>query len=114
MSRVSGISGSLDQAGTTYKVHFGSWSTSVSTILEAERPRWLRTKFGTWLLRGEQTARFDEADGGTRVTQTLVTAGLIPAVFARIFATGSYKGSFRGELNTFKLICEAEANSDTK
>ncbi len=111
MSRVSEISGPLDKAGTSYKVHFGSWSTSLTTILEAERPRWLRTKFGTWLLRGEQTAQFDEIPTGTRLTQTFVTNGVIPAIMARIFASGSYKGSFRGELESFRRICEIEAHA---
>jgi uncharacterized protein YndB with AHSA1/START domain len=109
MAGVSDVSGPPDQAGTTYKVHFGSWSTSVTTILEAERPRFIRTKFGTWLLRGEQSATFEETTGGTRLMQTFVTTGIIPALAGRIFATGSYKGSFRGELIRFKEICERES-----
>jgi uncharacterized protein YndB with AHSA1/START domain len=109
MAGVSEVSGPTDQAGTTYNVHFGSWSTSTSTIIEAERPRFIRVKFGTWLLRGEQSALFEDVKGRTRLTQMFVTAGVIPAIAARIFATGSYQGSFRGELNHFKEICEREA-----
>jgi len=111
MAGVSEVSGPLDRAGTSYKVHFGTWSTSVTTIVEAERPRWIRTRFGTWLLRGEQTAAFDETANGTRLEQTFETVGVIPAIAARIFATGSYRGSFRGELNAFKAICEKEARA---
>jgi len=32
------------------------------------------------------------------LTQEFWTSGIISAVMARIFAFGSYKGSFRGEL----------------
>jgi type II secretory pathway component PulF len=46
---------------------------------------------------------------GTRLTQTFTTEGWLPAIMARIFATGSYKGSFRGELATFARLAEQEA-----
>ena len=111
MAGVSEVSGPTDQAGTSYNVHFGSWSTSKSTILEAEPARFIRTEFGTWLLRGEQSALFEDIGGKTRVTQTFDTVGVIPAIAARIFATGSYKGSFRGELQAFRQISEREAAS---
>ena len=34
---------------------------------------------------------------------------MVPAIAARLFATGSSKGSFRGELNSFVGIAEREA-----
>jgi hypothetical protein len=34
--------------------------------------------------------------------------GLFSAIFARLFATGSYAGSFRGELEAFRRIVERE------
>ena len=109
LDKITDVTGPLDQAGTTYVARFGTWATSKTTVLEAERPRFIRVKFGNWLLRGEQSALFEETAPGTRLTQTFVTQGVIPAIAARIFATGSYKGSFRGELATFKRICEREA-----
>ncbi|MEO6350947.1 MAG: SRPBCC family protein [Candidatus Limnocylindrales bacterium] len=105
------VSGPADQAGTTYTVRFGSWSKSRTNVLESEPPRYLRVKFGNWFLRGEQSATFETSSTGTRLTQTFKTVGIIPAITARIFASGSYKGSFRGELETFKNICEREAAS---
>lgn len=108
LSRITDLSGPSDQAGTTYVVHFGTWSSSTSTILEAERPRFIRVKFGSWLLRGENLATFDEIEGGTRLTQEFRLEGLMSAIMGRVFASGSYRGSFRGELNTFKQICERE------
>ena len=104
------VSGPTDRPGTTYLVHFGTWSKSPSTIVEAMPPRFIRTKFGTWLLRGEQTATFEETPAGTRLIQTFDTEGVIPAITARIFGLGSYKGSFRGELEHFKQICEREVD----
>jgi hypothetical protein len=43
------------------------------------------------------------------LTQRFETEGIISALAARVFATGSYKGSFRGELATFARLPEAEA-----
>ena len=109
MAGVSDVSGPVDQVGTTYVTRFGNWAKSLTTVIDAERPSRFRVKFGNWLLRGENGATFEERDGGTRLTQTFDTVGIIPAITARIWASGSYKGSFRGELNTFKEICEREA-----
>jgi len=58
--------------------------------------------------------RFEPHDGGTRLTQRLDTEGLVADLAARIFAIGSYEGSFRGELATFARLAEAEARSGDK
>jgi len=47
-------------------------------------------------------------DGGTHLTQRFETEGIGPAIMARIFATGSYTGSFRGEPAAFGRLVEAE------
>jgi uncharacterized protein YndB with AHSA1/START domain len=109
MAGVSDVSGPVDQVGTTYITRFGNWAKSLTTVVDAERPSRFRVKFGNWLLRGENSAVFEDVGSGTRLTQTFDTVGIIPAISARVWATGSYKGSFRGELNTFKEICEHEA-----
>ncbi len=102
------VSGPPDEAGTTYVARFGSWSSSLSTVLAAERPRYIRVAFGSWLLRGENVATFEEIETGTRLNQEFRVRGIVSRVMARIFATGSYRGSFRGELETFRQICERE------
>ena len=61
------------------------------------------------MLRGETRVTFEPTAAGTRLTQEFQTEGLIPAISAWIFALGSYKGSFRGELETFVRIAEREA-----
>jgi type II secretory pathway component PulF len=48
-------------------------------------------------------------DGRTRLTQTFKTIGVIPAISSRLFALGSYEGSFKGELQKFARIAEREA-----
>jgi hypothetical protein len=63
-----------------------------------DRPRLVRTRLGSWLLRGVEQATFEDHGDGTRLTHEFWTNGIIPAVMARIFAFGSYKGSFLGEL----------------
>ncbi|HYI21269.1 MAG TPA: SRPBCC family protein [Candidatus Limnocylindrales bacterium] len=108
LARYTDVSGPPDEAGTTYVARFGSWSSSTLTVLEAERPRYIRVALGSWLLRGENIANFEEVERGTRLIQEFDVRGIIPRIAGRIFATGSYRGSFRGELETFKQICERE------
>lgn len=104
---VSDVTGPVDRAGTRYTVHFGRMR-SPTEILEVERPSHIRTRFGNMILKGESDVRFDAEGGGTRLTQEYHTRGAISAIFARIFASGSWSGSFRGELEAFRRMVEAE------
>ena len=107
---VSDVSGPVDQAGTTYVVHFGPM-TSPTEVLGVERPAMFSTRFGNWMLRGQSSTTFEPDADGTRITQTFETVGLIPAISSWIFSRGSYEGSFRGELEKFARIAEREAPS---
>jgi uncharacterized protein YndB with AHSA1/START domain len=109
ISRVSDIIGPAGAVGSSYTLWFGRMR-SPAVILEAEPAHHIRTRFGNVMLKGESDVTFDSEDGGTRLTQRFRTEGLIPAVTARIFATGSYRGSFRGELAAFVRIAEREAH----
>ncbi|MFJ6077110.1 SRPBCC domain-containing protein [Pseudarthrobacter sp. NPDC092419] len=100
--------GPSDEAGSRYTVHFGRM-TSPTEILAAERPRHIRTRFGNAILKGESDATFTPDGTGTRIDQMFVTRGFVSAIFGRIFATGSYRGSFRGELEDFRKLVEREA-----
>lgn len=108
VTKVSDVTGPLDVPGTRYTVWFGAMS-SPTEVIAAERPRVFKTRFGSRLLRGTNEATFEAEGSGTRLTQRFVTRGLISAVAARIFATGSYRGSFRGELAEFGRLAEREA-----
>jgi len=110
VTRVTDISGPVDRAGTTYVTHFGRMR-SPTQVLEVDRPRRFVTRFGNWLLRGENATSFEPDRDGTLITEEFRTVGLIPAISARIFASGSYKGSFQGELNEFLRIVEREARA---
>jgi uncharacterized protein YndB with AHSA1/START domain len=105
---VADITGPVDRPGTRYVVRFGRMR-SPTEILEVERPRHVRTRFGNLILKGESDVTFEPEGRGTRLTQELRTRGVVSAVFGRIFATGSASGSFRGELETFVEIVEREA-----
>ncbi|CAN5572307.1 hypothetical protein BH23CHL7_BH23CHL7_10440 [soil metagenome] len=108
VTRVTDVSGPID-VGASYTVWFGR-SPSRTKIIEFDRVgRTVRSRFGTWLLRGETRTTITPEGDGSRLTQEFLTEGLIPAIAARIFATGSWKGSFRGELNTFARIAQTEA-----
>jgi uncharacterized protein YndB with AHSA1/START domain len=108
VTRVTDVTGPVDRAGTRYTVWFGGMR-SQTEVLEAERPRFFRTRFGNSILRGEASARFEPESAGTRVDQEFRTQGFISAIAAWIFSRGSYQGSFQGELNAFARIAEREA-----
>ena len=108
VTRVTDVSGPIDVAGTRYIVWFGPMK-SPTEILEVERPHHVRTRFGNLILKGESDVRFEPTSDGTRLTQVFRTRGVISAITGRLFAAGSYEGSFRGELEKFRTIAERES-----
>jgi uncharacterized protein YndB with AHSA1/START domain len=108
VTRVTDVSGPIDVAGTRYIVRFGPMK-SPTEILEVDRPHHVRTRFGNFILKGESDVRIEPTSDGTRLTQVLRTRGFISALTGRLFAAGSYEGSFRGELETFRIIAERES-----
>jgi uncharacterized protein YndB with AHSA1/START domain len=111
VTKVTDVTGPVDQAGTRYIVWFGR-VRSPTVVLEAERPRTFSTRFGNWIMRGVNTTTFTPEAGGTRIDETFHTDGLMSAITARLFSVGSYKGSFQGELNDFAQLVEREAGRD--
>jgi uncharacterized protein YndB with AHSA1/START domain len=111
VTRVTDVTGPIDRRGTRYTVWFGPMS-SPTEVLEVERPRHVRTRFGNIILKGESDVTLEPEAGGTRLTQEFRTRGAMSAISARLFAAGSYKGSFRGELDAFRQIVEREAAAD--
>jgi uncharacterized protein YndB with AHSA1/START domain len=110
VTKVTDVSGPVDQAGTRYVTWFGR-VRSPTVVLEAERPRRFTTRFGNWIMRGTNTTTFEREGNGTRIDEVLQTEGLVSAITARLFSLGSYKGSFQGELNDFARLAEREASS---
>lgn len=110
LTRVTEVTGPVTTAGTRYTVWFGRLR-SPTEVLQVDRPRLFRTRFASWLLRGVEQATFEDQGPGTRLTQEFWTSGVVSAVVGRIFASGSYRGSFRGELESFVRLAEREAGS---
>jgi uncharacterized protein YndB with AHSA1/START domain len=108
VTKVTDVTGPIDRVGTRYRVWFGRMS-SPTEVVAAERPKHFRTRFGNRILRGESEATFQPDGDGTLLTQRMLPRGLISRISARIFATGSYRGSFRGELAEFKRLAEQDA-----
>lgn len=108
VTRVTDRVGSMDEAGSRYTVWFGRMK-SPTEILAVERPWHIRTRFGNAILKGESDVRFAAEGDGTRIRQEFVTRGFVAAIFGRLFAMGSYKGSFKGELETFRKLVEKES-----
>ncbi|MFF1829144.1 SRPBCC domain-containing protein [Paenarthrobacter sp. NPDC058040] len=107
VTRVTDRVGPIDEPGSRYTVWFGRMS-SPTEVLAVERPRHIRTRFGNAILKGESDVNFVPENGGTRINQEFVTHGFIAGIFGRLFAMGSYKGSFKGELEVFRELVERE------
>ena len=110
VSRVTDITGPAGRAGTRYTLWFGPIQCP-QEILEAVPGRMVRTRFRSPLLRGEMLVTFETQASGTRVTQEFRTNGFVPAVAARLLATGSYRGSFQGELEVFARLVQRSASA---
>ena len=108
VTRIIDVTGPVTTAGTRYTVWFGRLR-SPTEVLQVDRPRLVRTRFCSWLLCGAEQATFEDQGDGTCLTQEFWTNGIISVVMARIFAFGSYKSSFRGELKSFARLAEREA-----
>jgi uncharacterized protein YndB with AHSA1/START domain len=108
VTKVTDVTGPVDQVGTRYLVWFGPMK-SPTEVLEADRPRRLTTRFGNSIMRGVNTTTFVPEGDGTRIVEDFRTEGWVSAITARLFALGSYKGSFQGELNDFAKLAEREA-----
>jgi len=108
VTKVTDLNGPVDQPGTRYVTWFGPMK-SPTVVLEADRPRYFKTRFGNWLLRGTNATTFEAEGDGTRITEEFVTEGWVSAVTSRLFGMGSYKGSYQGELNEFAKLAEREA-----
>jgi uncharacterized protein YndB with AHSA1/START domain len=108
VTKVTDVTGPIDQPGTRYTVWFGRMPSSTE-VLEADPPRYLRTRFRSRLMGGESKATFEPEAEGTRITQEFRTEGWLAAIAGRIFSAGSYHGSFQGELNAFARLAETAA-----
>jgi uncharacterized protein YndB with AHSA1/START domain len=110
VTKVTDVTGPIDRPGTRYTVWFGRMPSGTE-VLEADPPRFLRTRFRSRVLGGETKATFEPEADGTRITQEFRTDGWIAGIAGRIFSMGSYHGSFQGELNTFARLAETEART---
>ena len=108
VTKVTGPTGPVDQAGTRYVTWFGPVK-SPTVVLEAERPHRFSTRFGSWLLRGVNSTTFEREGDGTRIVEVMETEGWMSELTSRLFSMGSYKGSYQGELNEFARLAEREA-----
>jgi uncharacterized protein YndB with AHSA1/START domain len=112
VTAVSEPTGPIDQAGTTYDIHFGRFASNTE-VLEAVRPRLYATRSGTFWMKLTNRGTFEPSGPGgtqTKLTQTIHVVGSpLSRAFGWIFGHGSYRGSFLGELRHFGRIAEAEA-----
>ena len=116
LSKITDRTGPVDHPGSSYVMWFSGRPAPVE-VLEVERPRRISSRLKGGLFRGMIGATFDPEADGTRITQWSEPEGLGPTIAAWVFSQGSWRGSFRGELNTFKRIAEREAreaNAESK
>jgi uncharacterized protein YndB with AHSA1/START domain len=67
LTRITDVTGPVTTPGTRYTVWFGRLR-SPTEVLQVDRPRLFRTRFGSWLLRGIEQATFEDQGDGTRLT----------------------------------------------
>jgi uncharacterized protein YndB with AHSA1/START domain len=108
VTKVTDLTGPVDSVGTRYVVWFGPVK-SRTEVLEVERPRRFKTRFGSWILGGVNTTTFEPEGDGTRIVEEMRTEGGLSAITSRLFALGSFRGSYQGELNDFAKLAEREA-----
>lgn len=107
LTRVSDISGLPGQAGTRYSAWFGRTRAAVEVTV-GDRPRRYAWRVRLGPLAAEFDTRFERSGSGTRMTETVRTRGPLGWLWNRVLSTGSYRGSFRGELRAFARIVEDE------
>ena len=95
--------------GSRYTLWFGRRPVRHEVLwLEYGTAKTYRTRLDGLFRRGETLVTFDPEGGGSRVTLDVRPDGLIPAIAARVLATGSYRGSFRSQLRSFARRAERE------
>ena len=67
---------------------------SPTEVLDVERPRFIRTRFGSALLRGENE-RPSSRKVKAHASRSIPDRGVIPAIAGSIFSKGSWKGSLQ-------------------
>jgi hypothetical protein len=108
LQKVTDRSGPPDQPGSSHVLWFNGRPAPV-TVLEVDRPLRIVNRLGGGLFKGTLGATFEPQGGGTRITEWLEPEGLGPTIAGWIFSKGSWRGSFQGELKTFKQLAEREA-----
>jgi uncharacterized protein YndB with AHSA1/START domain len=109
ITKVGEPDGPIDRVGTRYAAWFGRMRSD-TIVIEVERPRVFATRFGNSILRGTNRATFEPSSSGTVVTEVFETEGVVAALFAWIFGHGTYRGSFKGELEAFAALAAQEAH----
>lgn len=112
LTRVSDLEGERGQAGARWVSWFGR-SRTTAEILVAGRPRTVSWRVRAGPVSAVIGATFAPIGSGTRFTETIGTSGVVGWVWAAILGTGSYRGSFRGELGVFARICEQDPGAGT-
>ena len=96
--------------GSRYTIWFGRRAVRVEVLFPTEPADGTayRTRLDGSVRRGESLVRFEPHPDGSRVTLEVRTEGLVPGIAGRLLATGSYRGSFRGDLRLFARLAERE------
>jgi uncharacterized protein YndB with AHSA1/START domain len=107
LTKVTQATGDGDQTGTNYTLWFGSLDQRVE-VLAADRPNYHRTraKFGT--IKIETSVTFEDIGGATRMRESIMAKGIKARIWATVLAAGSFRGSFRGELERFAQVVERD------
>lgn len=108
--RVTNLSGSVEQPGTTYDFTYGSWLTYHARVEAADRPRRFAVSAnGPLGLRATQRSEFVAENNGTRATLKVELQWPIPILGRPIEFVILPPRTVRQELARFKAIAERES-----
>jgi uncharacterized protein YndB with AHSA1/START domain len=107
LTRVADATGPSDQAGTKYRLFFGGLDQRVE-VLAAERPYYYRTKASFGTSKIETAVTFEDIDGTTRMREAIHARGFRTRLWASLLSRGTFRGSFRRELERFAQAVERD------
>ena len=95
------------ESGYTLRFRFRPVRVQVMWLDDRSKTAY-RTRLAGSLRRGELLATFEQHGSGSHLTLDIQTEGLLPGVVGRLLATGSYPGTYRGQLKAFARLAERE------
>jgi hypothetical protein len=107
LTRVTDVTGVIGETGSRFRAWYGTLDEKIE-VVASERPFYVRRRSTFGGIKVETAMALEATDGGTRVRQSWTARGIKSRVWARLLAIGTYRWSFRAELNRFAQVAARE------